>query len=739
MIKKDLFDTNASLYVLSCLMRNPLLLQEDKYSLVKTDFYKPLQQMIFITIYNMAQNGVEKIVPQDIDLYISQYTSQYEYYKQNKGYEFVMQCYQTAEGSDEKQFDSYYQRLKKFSMLRDLEEIGINTKQFYDTEKDALNRDLEDEKLNKTSLDEILNAVRSKIVTVENKHIGKSNNSVQNASFRMRELVQELQENPEVGLPLEGEIINYACRGARLGKLYTYSAPSGAGKALPNDTLIPMYDGSWKQVGDVRPNDILIDRYGRPTKVEKIFPQGQKQVYKITFKDGREALCNDEHLWTYHNECSGDYYKLETKTLKELMQLVDRLGYKSDKSWRFSIPIADPIQYKEQELPFDPYLLGLLLGDGSFREHSSNRNLAFSDGTGELVQNFKQLGWSICRNSQKNYTYHFKDENQNNIHVREFCQQYSLNELYNVLTEDKQIPSNYLIGSIDQRLSLLQGLLDTDGSVDVKGRINFTTINNLLAKQVQQLCWSLGLICIISQDKRTDKYSTQVCYNLHITGKPEMKKQLFRYSYKKERIEAWFNNGKKKIQNIYNPIVKIEPLNKTTEMTCFLVDNEEHLFLMNDYIVTHNTRYMVENACAISLPYIDDNNRVVFRGDSTNPDYQKVLFVTTEQQLDEIQTMILAHVSGVNEKSILFGNFTPSELERIKQALDIIDKYGSNFIIECIPDPSIALLRARLTKYIIQDGIEYIFYDYIFSSPGLLSEFRDVAVREDKQEVYVLI
>ena len=130
MIKKDLFDTNSSLYVLSCLMRNPLLLQDDRYALVKTDFYKPLQQMVFVTIYNMSQSGIERITPQDIDLYISQYEGQYEYYKQNKGYEFVTQCYQTAEGSDEKQFDTYYQRLKKFSMLRDLESIGIDTKQF---------------------------------------------------------------------------------------------------------------------------------------------------------------------------------------------------------------------------------------------------------------------------------------------------------------------------------------------------------------------------------------------------------------------------------------------------------------------------------------------------------------------------------------------------------------------------------------------------------------------------------
>lgn len=373
MIKKDLFDTNASLYVLSCLMRNPLLLQNDKYAFVKTDFYKPLQQMVFATIYNMAQNGIERITPQDIDLYLAQYSSQYEYYKQNKGYEFVTQCYQTAEGSDEKQFDSYYNRLKKFSVLRDLESIGIDTTQFYDTEKDALNRDLEDEKLNKLTLEQILNIIRGDIVTIENRHIGKDLSSAQNAAKGMRDLVMELQANPEVGLPLEGEIVNFASRGARLGKLYTYSAPSGAGK----------------------------------------------------------------------------------------------------------------------------------------------------------------------------------------------------------------------------------------------------------------------------------------------------------------------------------------------------------------------TRYMVMNACAISMPYLDEHGQVIIRGTEEQPDYQKVLFITTEQQPDEIQTMILAHVAGVNEKAILLGNFTPDEMERIKRALDIIDKYGSNFIIECIPDPSIAMLRARLTKYIVQDNVEYIFYDYIFSSPGLLSEFRDVAVRED--------
>jgi replicative DNA helicase len=374
-VQKDLFDKNASLYVLSCLMRKPLLLQEDRYAFVKTDFNVPLHQMVFFAIFNMAQSGVQKISPQDVDLYLKQYGAQYEYYKKERGYEFVLQCYQTSEGSDDKQFEYYYNRLKKFSMLRDLESIGIDTTSFYDTEKDALNPDIEDEKLNKINLNAIPERIRELLVDIENRHIGKDTNTSQTVGKGIRDLVAELRAQPEVGLPLDGDIVNYAARGARLGKLYTYSAPSGAGK----------------------------------------------------------------------------------------------------------------------------------------------------------------------------------------------------------------------------------------------------------------------------------------------------------------------------------------------------------------------TRYMVGNACAISMPYLDDNGHVIIRGaEGSNEDnYQRVLFVTTEQQADEIQTMILSYVSGVNEKKILLGNYSPDEYDRVNKALDIIEKYQDNFIIECIPDPSIAMVKARLAKYIVQDCVEYIFYDYIFSSPGLLSEFRDVAVRED--------
>ena len=188
-ISKDLFDTNASTYVLSCLMHKSLLLQDDRYTFCKTDFYKPLQQMVFYAIFNMAQLGVSQISPQDIDLHLKQFNAQYEYYKNNKGYEFVVQCYQIVEVVDDNLFNFYYTRLKKFSLLRDLEAIGYDTSEFYDTNANALNKDLEDEKLNKIRLDAIGNRIREHLIEIENRHIGKDRGTSQTAAKGLRKLV----------------------------------------------------------------------------------------------------------------------------------------------------------------------------------------------------------------------------------------------------------------------------------------------------------------------------------------------------------------------------------------------------------------------------------------------------------------------------------------------------------------------------------------------------------------------
>lgn len=96
-------------------------------------------------------------------------------------------------------------------------------------------------------------------------------------------------------------------------------AGAGAGKALPNSTLIPTTNGI-KKVSDIKVGDFLYDRKGNPTKVLGIYPQGKKEVYKITFGDSREALCCNEHIWYVHKRTWSDKNKFETYTVNEMLK-----------------------------------------------------------------------------------------------------------------------------------------------------------------------------------------------------------------------------------------------------------------------------------------------------------------------------------------------------------------------------------------------------------------------------------
>jgi replicative DNA helicase len=128
------------------------------------------------------------------------------------------------------QFELYYNRLKKFTILRDFVRNGIDIKQFYNAEADFMHIDEENEKLNNIEISEIFDSVRQKIAVVEDKNISKTNLKAIHAGVGLKDLVEDLAKSPEVGYPLDGDILNFATRGARLGKFYLYSAPTGHGK-----------------------------------------------------------------------------------------------------------------------------------------------------------------------------------------------------------------------------------------------------------------------------------------------------------------------------------------------------------------------------------------------------------------------------------------------------------------------------------------------------------------------------
>lgn len=139
------------------------------------------------------------------------------------------------------------------------------------------------------------------------------------------------------------------------------------------------------------------------------------------------------------------------------------------------------------------------------------------------------------------------------------------------------------------------------------------------------------------------------------------------------------------------------------------------------------SRSMVGDACNIAYPIRFDPklNKWVETGSC-----EKVLYIMTEQDTEEIDTMILAYLTGYNEDTFTYGTFDLDD-ERVKIAKDIIIRYKDNMNYARIPDPCSAVVKNLLRRRNIQDGIQYFFYDYIFSSPAMLNEYRDLKIRED--------
>ena len=225
---RELFDTNIAMYVLGYLMDNPQELNKDSCLLTLNDFPKPSYQAIFGAIFNMATQGVNKIYAQDIDLYLAQYGEQYRIFSENGGIEFCKQL-ESLTTDDNAQFMMYYNKLKNFTVLRDLEKCRIDTTEFYDP-SDVFKKEDEEKKLDNISIPQILDRIRLKLANIEKINFNKDGNYFQTADQGIDQLIDNLQNDPDIGYPIEGEMLNYICRGGRQGKMYLYSAGSGGGK-----------------------------------------------------------------------------------------------------------------------------------------------------------------------------------------------------------------------------------------------------------------------------------------------------------------------------------------------------------------------------------------------------------------------------------------------------------------------------------------------------------------------------
>lgn len=644
-------DPIAAEQVIGNLFLNNELLNDDRYVL-KNDFFEDnrLALIAYASLYNLYKNGMAVVGITNVIEFLIHYPEQNKYFIENKGDSYIESCMKKAEVLN---YKYYYERLKKMYMLKSYYRAGFNISELYNPDsKDKVEKQRAEALLESLSPDKISDYFTEKLDNVKMNFTSTEDKGV-HAGYELMKTIENYRKSPEFGLSLNGKLLNTVTRGARKKKFYIRSAATGVGKAIPDDILIPTFDQKFKRVDEIKVGDTLIDRKGSPTTVTAIYPQKRiKEIYMITFEDGRKAECCKEHLWTFLYSDKDNNYKLLTKDTNFILKKIKHSSKNKNGEYLFKIPINEPIKFNKIEY-----------------------NLTAEDFSKALI----------------------KIKNNNELNFDNICCK-------------KMIPDSLLFSSIEDRITILKFLLEENG-IFKHNFIEYHSNNKDLLKNLSILCRSLGSLAIEELKMLKIKLNKNIA--LQIFGD---RLDLENYC----------------LESAYIGIKSIERTHQKTKMTCFTVNNEENLFLMNDFIVTHNTRTLAGSAASLGVgSYYDVFEKKWIKVNEP----KSTLYITSEQEYQEIQTLLLAFVSGIQEQKILNGeSLTNDEEERLKKAIKLIE--NSKLIIEPIGDYGIRQLTSLIKRKKYSDNIEYVFHDYIHSSLTLLNEVgqetRVANLREDQ-------
>lgn len=222
-------DISSIVQLIGNIYNNPCLLEkDDKYHFTEKDFVNEFHQIVFASLYNLYQLGAKTLSIQAVESYLSTRPKAEAIYKANKGAEYILKC---SEIADINQFDYYYNKLKKMSLLRAYNDLGLNLDWLYDPDSlDTKELQQQSDKLDNMSLEEISDLINNKIDAIKMEYVQNVSDGGSQIGDGINELLEELKSTPAVGYPLYGKFMNTITRGARLGKFYLRSAATGVGK-----------------------------------------------------------------------------------------------------------------------------------------------------------------------------------------------------------------------------------------------------------------------------------------------------------------------------------------------------------------------------------------------------------------------------------------------------------------------------------------------------------------------------
>lgn len=383
-------------------------------------------------------------------------------------------------------------------------------------------------------------------------------------------------------------------------------AEAGTGKANSVDTILPVADErGYIHLGDVKIGDQVFNEDGYPVNVIGVFPQGMLHAYEVVFTDGTSVVCNDEHLWAARTR--SQHYEDRPYNVHTLRDMIDygivRTGKRSGKknmnmkSWY--VPRNKAVKRPEADLPVAPYVMGALIGDGCL---TGKKAFEFSSDDEFVVAKVADgIGAVGYKKSKHNYSWHFvaSDECEGRsdkvyMSCKDVAKKLAGDDAaFGKKSIDRCIPEMYMLASEAQRMELLRGLMDTDGTCTGNdGRVNvmFCTNSKNLAKDVQTLANSLGYRASVRQEKRKKK-NKNAEYSVYFMIEDEETINLFSLPRHIDWIKSHIRHDKK-FHKIYDDvaIAEVRDLHRDEEMLCIYVDSPAHLFqITENHIVTHNT------------------------------------------------------------------------------------------------------------------------------------------------------
>ncbi|PSJ29218.1 phosphate starvation-inducible protein PhoH [Streptosporangium nondiastaticum] len=450
------------------------------------------------------------------------------------------------------------------------------------------------------------------------------------------------------------------------------------GRAQPRFTNVLTPDG-WRPIGDLQVGDLVIGSNGEPTPVLGVYPQGEKDIYRVTAQDGSWTLCCGEHLWTVRT--ASDKRRDKPWRVLETQEMIGNL--RAAHARRYELPLLTaPVCFPERDVPMDPYALGLLLGDGCLTGRTTP---SFSTEDPELASALEAVlpGVEVRWKKGPDYTLSRVKAPGDVVTLENpVTRMLRALDLIGSRSHTKFIPDEYLHNSAEVRLAVLQGLLDADGGPVTQAartcRIQYATTSILLRDDVIALVQSLGGVAYTRRrgadgrkPGRSRGRDVEHRHDAHIVDirLPEGI-EPFRLARKAEKYRAAGGGGRP-----MRFIDSIEPAGRE-EAVCIQVAAEDSLYVTQDYLLTHNTLndafIILDEAQNTSpeqmkmfLTRLGFDSKIVITGDITQID----LPGGTKSGLRQVREIL----EGVDD--VHFSMLTSNDVVRHKLVGRIVDAY----------------------------------------------------------------